>query len=179
MVTSGNWEYLQSAIEWHRWLLKCILNQGLRKYLVQTLMDIDQIRMRIKHYKRVGENSGGAKWGIGLVIVGFFENISHDKLMLAVEKHVPESWIRLYITRWLTAPVLKKTGELITKQGKGTPQGGVISPLLANLFLHYGFDKWLEQMDKTVNYSRYADDVIVHCRSKQHAEQTLKLIRVC
>ncbi|MCK5856617.1 MAG: hypothetical protein KAG64_03955 [Bacteroidales bacterium] len=86
--------------------------------------------------------------------------------MLAVEKHVPEKWVILYIKRWLGAPVLTKSGELITKQGKGTPQGGVISPLLANLFLHYGFDKWLEQTDQTVTFTRYADDVIVHCRSK-------------
>lgn len=84
--------------------------------------------------------------------------------------------MQFYIKRWLAAPVLTKSGELITKEGKGTPQGGVISPLLANLYLHYGLDKWLEQMDKTVNYTRYADDVIVHCISKQHAEQILKLI---
>ncbi len=82
----------------------------------------------------------------------------------------------MYIMRWLAAPVLAKSGSLITKQGKGTPQGGVISPLLANLFLHYGFDKWLEQSDTTVNFTRYADDVIVHCRSKQHAEQVLRSI---
>jgi len=126
--------------------------------------------------QKVRENCWKTNWVIDLDIKGFFDNISHEKLMLSVEKHVPENWIKLYIKRWLTAPVLKKTGELITKQGKGTPQGGVISPLLANLYLHYGFDRWLEKMDKTVIYSRYADDVIVHCRSKQHAEQTLKLI---
>jgi RNA-directed DNA polymerase len=56
--------------------------------------------------------------------------------MLAIERHVPENWVKLYIKRWLSTPVLKKTGELVQKQGKGTPQGGVISPLLANLFLH-------------------------------------------
>jgi len=115
-------------------------------------------------------------WVIDLDIKGFFDNIDHNKLMLAVEKHVPENWAKLYIARWLTAPVLTKSGELVTKQGKGTPQGGVISPLLANLFLHYGFDKWLEQTDNTVNFTRYADDVIVHCKSKVHAEQTLKAI---
>jgi len=125
---------------------------------------------------KVRENTRKSDWVIDLDIKGFFDNISHTKLMLAVEKHVAENWIKLYIRRWLTAPVLTKTGALITKQGKGTPQGGVISPLLANLFLHYGFDKWLEQTDKTVNFTRYADDVIVHCRSKQQAEQILKLI---
>lgn len=126
--------------------------------------------------EKVRENTRKNDWVIDLDIKGFFDNISHEKLMLALEKHVPENWVKLYIKRWLAAPVLTMSGELITKQGKGTPQGGVISPLLANLFLHYGFDKWLEQTDKTVNFTRYADDVIVHCRSKQQAEQILKLI---
>lgn len=125
---------------------------------------------------KVRENTRKSDWVIDLDIKGFFDNISHPKLMLAVEKHVAENWIKLYIRRWLAAPVLTKTGALITKQGKGTPQGGVISPLLANLFLHYGFDKWLEQTDRTVNFTRYADDVIVHCRSKEHAEQILQQI---
>ena len=126
--------------------------------------------------EKVRENTRKSDWVIDLDIKGFFDNISHEKLMLAVEKHVPENWVKLYIKRWLAAPILTKSGELITKQGKGTPQGGVISPLLANLFLHYGFDKWLVQTDKTVNFTRYADDVIVHCKSREQAEQILKLI---
>ncbi len=69
----------------------------------------------------------------------------------------------LYIKRWLKTPVLTKSGELVEKQGKGTPQGGVISPLLANLFLHYAMDKWLEKTDTTVKFARYADDAILHC----------------
>ena len=124
----------------------------------------------------VRKNCWKTDWVVDLDIKGFFDNINHAKLMLAVERHVPEKWARLYIKRWLSTPVLTKSGELVAKQGKGTPQGGVISPLLANLFLHYGFDKWLEQTDATVNFTRYADDVIVHCTSKVHAEQTLKAI---
>lgn len=124
----------------------------------------------------VRKNCWKTDWVIDLDIKGFFDNIGHDKLMLAVEKHVPENWLRLYIKRWLVTPVLTKSEGLVAKQGKGTPQGGVISPLLANLFLHYGFDKWLEHTDSTVNFTRYADDVIVHCKSKNHAEQTLKAI---
>lgn len=121
----------------------------------------------------VRENCWKTDWVIDLDIKGFFDNIDHSKLMLAVEKHVPEKWVRLYIQRWLEMPVLRKSGELIEKQGKGTPQGGVISPLLSNLFLHYALDKWLEKTDGTVKFTRYADDVIVHCKSKVHAEQTL------
>ncbi|PIX69028.1 group II intron reverse transcriptase/maturase, partial [Candidatus Roizmanbacteria bacterium CG_4_10_14_3_um_filter_39_13] len=74
-------------------------------------------------------------------------------------------------------PVQKKSGELVPKQGKGTPQGGVISPLLANLFLHYAMDKWLELKHKSVNFVRYADDAIIHCKSKAHAEWLLGKLR--
>ena len=83
----------------------------------------------------------------------------------------------MYIRRWLEAPVLKKSGELVEKQGKGTPQGGVISPILANLFLHYALDKWLGQTDGTVKFARYADDAILHCHSKAHAEMVLKAVK--
>ena len=125
---------------------------------------------------KVRENCWKQDWVIDLDIKGFFDNIDHNKLMLAVEKHVPENWVRLYIKRWLEAPVFTVSGETIQKQGKGTPQGGVISPLLANLFLHYAFDIWLENTDKSVEFSRYADDVIIHCKSKAHAEQILQLV---
>ena len=126
--------------------------------------------------EQVRENCWKTDWVIDLDIKGFFDNIDHNKLMLAVEKHTPEKWVQLYIKRWLEMPVLTKSGKLIQKQGKGTPQGGVISPLLANLFLHYAFDKWLENTDKTVCYSRYADDVIVHCKSEVQAKQLLNAI---
>ena len=125
---------------------------------------------------KVRESCWKHDWIIDLDIKGFFDNIDHNKLMLAVEKHVSENWVRLYIKRWLEAPVFTVSGETIEKQGKGTPQGGVISPLLANLFLHYAFDKWLENTDKSVEFSRYADDVIIHCKSKVHAEQILQLV---
>jgi group II intron reverse transcriptase/maturase len=112
-------------------------------------------------------------WVIDLDIKGFFDNIDHGKLLKALERHVSEKWCLLYIQRWLTTPVQVKSGELICKQGKGTPQGGVISPLLANLFLHYAMDKWLEQTHPTVKYVRYADDAILHCRSKAQADYVL------
>jgi len=122
----------------------------------------------------VRENCKLSDWVIDLDIKGFFDNIDHDKLMLAVEKHVGEKWCILYIKRWLQMPVLTKSGELIQKQGKGTPQGGVISPLLANLFLHYAMDKWLEQTHDTVKYERYADDAILHCKSQKQADYVLR-----
>lgn len=123
--------------------------------------------------EKVRQNCRKTDWVIDLDIKGFFDNIDHDRLMLAVQKHVSEKWCLLYIQRWLTMPVQTKSGELIQKQGKGTPQGGVISPLLANLFLHYAMDKWLEQNHPKVEFVRYADDAILHCRTKAEAELTL------
>ncbi len=126
----------------------------------------------------VRKNCRKTDWVIDLDIKGFFDNIDHNKLMLAVNKHVPEKWIRIYIERWLKAPKLTKSGNLITNQGKGTPQGGVISPLLANLYLHYALDMWLENTDQTIKYVRYADDVIIHCVSQFYAERLLKLLHL-
>jgi len=122
----------------------------------------------------VRTNCRKTDWVIDLDIKGFFDNIDHEKLLKAVEKHVSEKWCIMYIKRWLQTPVQTKSGELVQKQGKGTPQGGVISPLLANLFLHYAMDKWLEQTHPTVKYVRYADDAILHCRSKVQADYVLR-----
>lgn len=116
-------------------------------------------------------------WVIDLDIKGFFDSIDHSKLMLALERHISEKWVLLYIWRWLNASVLTKSGTLVAKQGRGTPQGGVISPLLANLFLHYALDRWLEVTDRNVKYVRYADDAILHCQSKGQAEQLLVALR--
>jgi len=112
-------------------------------------------------------------WVIDIDIKGFFDNIDHNKLLLAIDKHVSEKWVKMYIIRWLTAPVQKESGELIYKEGKGTPQGGVISPLLANLFLHYAFDQWLNQHLSGVQFERYADDIVVHCRTKEQVNYVL------
>lgn len=126
--------------------------------------------------QNVREHCWKNKWVIDLDIKGFFDNIDHQKLMLALEKHVSEKWVLLYAKRWLEAPVFTTTGELLHKQGKGTPQGGVISPLLANLFLHYALDMWLVKHAKQVVFTRYADDVIIHCSSKAQAELILSEI---
>ena len=125
----------------------------------------------------VRENVRMLDWVIDLDIKGFFDTIDHVKLMLALEKHVSEKWCLMYIERWLQTPVQTKTGELVERQGKGTPQGGVISPLLANLFLHYAMDKWLEQTHSAVRYVRYADDAVLHCKSKVQADYVLRSLR--
>lgn len=125
----------------------------------------------------VRKNCWKYDWVIDLDIKGFFDNIDHTKLMKAVCKHVSEKWACMYIERWLNMPVQCKSGELREKNGKGTPQGGVISPLLANLFLHYVFDKWLELTAPTVKYERYADDAVIHCKSKIQADTVLHKLK--
>jgi len=107
-------------------------------------------------------------WVIDLDIKGFFDNIDHNLMMDLVRKHTDSKWVILYVQRWLKAPVELPDGTL-EQRTKGTPQGGVISPLLANLFLHYAFDKWMAGQFPTIPFERYADDVIVHCRSEQQA----------
>jgi RNA-directed DNA polymerase len=115
-------------------------------------------------------------WVIDLDIKGYFDSIDHRLLMKAVQCHVEEKWLLLYIERWLAAPGIDKTGEQVGRQ-RGTPQGGVISPLLANLFLHYAFDLWMRKEFETVPFERYADDIIVHCKSSKQAHYVLDAIK--
>ena len=107
-------------------------------------------------------------WVLEFDIQGLFDNIDHELLMRAVRKHTASKWILLYIERWLKAPFQKEDGTLM-ERGKGTPQGGVISPLLANLFLHYVFDAWMKRNRPELPFCRYADDGIVHCRTESEA----------
>jgi RNA-directed DNA polymerase len=115
-------------------------------------------------------------WVIDLDIRGFFDNIDHELLMKAVRKHAQCKWMQLYIERWLKAPVQMKDGTLECRD-KGTPQGGVISPLLANLFLHYAFDAWMVRTFPGSPFERYADDVVVHCKTMSEAEQVKNAIK--
>ncbi|MCA2773576.1 MAG: group II intron reverse transcriptase/maturase [Microcystis sp. M122S2] len=105
-------------------------------------------------------------------IRGLFDNIDWELLMKAVKKHTDNKWILLYIKRWLQAPMQMPDGSII-KRTKGTPQGGVISPVLANLFLHYVFDTWMTRNHSQNPWARYADDGICHCRTKEEAQALL------
>ncbi|MCL2029834.1 MAG: group II intron reverse transcriptase/maturase [Deltaproteobacteria bacterium] len=107
-------------------------------------------------------------WVLEFDIKGLFDNLPHDLLLKAVRKHVKCKWAVLYIERWLTAP-MEQDGQRI-ERNRGTPQGGVISPILSNLFLHYAFDLWMERTHPDLPWCRYADDGLVHCRSEQEAE---------
>ncbi len=107
-------------------------------------------------------------WLVEFDIKGAFDNIDHELLLKAVRKHTPERWQVMYIERWLTAPT--ETSEGLIDRTCGTPQGGVISPLLMNLFMHYTFDCWMDRHFKELPFARYADDGVVHCRTRVEAE---------
>ena len=115
-------------------------------------------------------------WVVDLDIKGFFDNISHEWMMKMVSHHTQDKWILLYTQRWLKAGIEQEDGSIATRT-KGTPQGGVISPLLANLYLHHAFDRWMSKHFPSNPFERYADDIIVHCNSEMEAQQLLVSIR--
>jgi len=115
-------------------------------------------------------------WVIDLDIKAFFDSIPHDLVERAVAHHTDLPRVRLYVARWLRAPVRRPDGTLVERT-KGTPQGGVVSPLLASLFLHYAFDLWMQRSFPGVRFERYADDAIVHCGSERQARAVLEAIR--
>lgn len=114
-------------------------------------------------------------WVVEFDIKGLFDNLDHNLLMKALRHHCDNKWVLLYVNRWLTAPLQDRDG-ITTIRDKGTPQGGVVSPILANLFLHYAFDAWVRREMPNVLFCRYADDGLLHCRSQQQAENILKRI---
>src|SRR5258707_9214974 len=111
-------------------------------------------------------------WVLEFDIKGLFDNIDHDLLQRALVKHVKSDWAMLYIDRWLKAPLQLADGTRVERT-RGTPQGGVVSPVLSNLFLHYTFDVWMQRTFPGVLWCRYADDGLVHCKS-EHQAQAIK-----
>ena len=113
-------------------------------------------------------------WVLDLDVSKYFDSIDHEKLMRAVRKHVKERWMLLYIERWLRAPIQYADGKQ-EESRQGTPQGGVISPILANLYLHYTFDIWMNKHFPLLKFERYADDMVIHCFSRKQCEY----LKVC
>lgn len=114
-------------------------------------------------------------WVIDLDIEKFFDTVPWDLVVKAVEAHTDAPWVLLYVKRWLAAPLQQPDGTLIERH-RGTPQGSSVSPVLANLFMHYAFDTWLARAHPTVVFERYADDAVVHCESEAQAQQVLAAI---
>ena len=109
-------------------------------------------------------------WVLDLDVRAFFDSVPHDLLLKAVSHHTRERWVLLYIERWLKAPMLMPDGTLVARE-RGTPQGSPISSLLANLFMTYAFDLWMDREHPGAPFERYADDIVVHCGSEMHARQ--------
>jgi RNA-directed DNA polymerase len=109
-------------------------------------------------------------------IKGLFDNIDHELLLRAIRKHVTCAWALLYIERWLTVPMMQEDGTMV-ERNRGTPQGGVVSPILANLFMHYAFDAWMARRFPDLPWCRYADDGLVHCRSEEEAQTVCEALQ--
>jgi RNA-directed DNA polymerase len=116
------------------------------------------------------------RWVWECDIVGFFDNVPHDLIIKAVEANTDKKWVVLYVKRWLTAPVQHPDGTL-EQRDRGTPQGSAISPLLANLFLHYAFDAWMDRELPDLTFERYCDDIVVHCVTEKQARYAGRRIK--
>jgi RNA-directed DNA polymerase len=114
-------------------------------------------------------------WVVDLDVKAFFDSVPWDLMLKAVERHTDSKWVLLYVERWLKAPMLMPDGTLNART-KGTPQGGPVSPLLANLFLHYGFDMWMVREFPAVTFERFADDVVIHCVTERQAHQVREAV---
>ena len=117
----------------------------------------------------------GRDWVIDLDIQSFFDSVPHDLLIKAVEANTDLPWVLLYVKRWLVAPLQQSDGALLERD-RGTPQGSAVSPVLANLFLHYAFDAWMSREYPGITFERYVDDVVVHCVSQVQARKVLAAI---
>jgi RNA-directed DNA polymerase len=126
--------------------------------------------------KQCQDNCIKYAWVIDVDVKGFFDNISHDIMLQLLQQHTQEKWVMLYSERWLKAGMEQEDGSIIART-KGTPQGGVASPLFANIYLHHAFDKWMDEVNPQNPFERYADDIVIHCRSKQEAEQLLMKLK--
>ena len=115
-------------------------------------------------------------FAIDLDIKGFFDNIDQELMIKTVKHYCPDKWVNMYVERWLKSGIFQANGTIIPTIS-GTPQGGVISPLLANLFLHVAFDKWMEKFHPEKPFERYADDIVVHCKSEKQSLYMLNQIK--
>ena len=113
---------------------------------------------------------------IDLDIQKFFDSVSWDLMLKAVQANTDLPWVVLYVRRWLQAPVQLPDGTL-QQRDRGTPQGSPVSPVLANLFLHYAFDVWMAREFPSIRFERYVDDAVVHCVSERQARQVLAALQ--
>lgn len=162
-------------------IAQCVVKEYMEKRIDQKFHQQSYGYRPLKSSKQaieqVRKNCKQLDWVIDLDISRFFDEIDHELMMKGVERMVDEKWVKMYVKRWLEMKTEDKEGRQHDRQGKGTPQGGVISPLLANIFLHYALDKWMEINYPQISFVRYADDMVIHCNTKQEAEQLLETIK--
>jgi RNA-directed DNA polymerase len=162
-----------------------IAEEVVRKYMEQRIDHLFHVnsygyrplKSARQAIEEVRKNCKTTDWVIDLDISKFFDEISHELMLKAVSHVIEDKWVSMYVKRWLEMKIVNKAGEETDRGGKGTPQGGVISPLLANLYLHFALDKWLEKRDAEINFVRYADDMVIHCMSKEEAHRLLEEIK--
>lgn len=161
-------------------IAQCVVKDYMEKQLDEQFSDSSYgyrpMRGSQEAIEQVRQNCFTHDWVIDLDIAKFFDEIDHELLMKAVEWLIEDKWVRMYVRRWLEMKIQTIEGKEQSREGKGTPQGGVISPLLANVFLHVALDKWLEKHYGEVSFVRYADDMIIHCHTREEAEAILKAI---
>ena len=162
-----------------------IAQEVVRKYMEQRIDHLFHVnsygyrplKSARQAIEEVRKNCKTTDWVIDLDISKFFDEISHELMLKAVSHVIEDKWVSMYVKRWLEMKIVNKTGEETERGGRGTPQGGVISPLLANLYLHFALDKWLEKKDAEIKFVRYADDMVIHCESKEEAERLLEEVK--
>ena len=165
-------------------LLDRIAQEVVRTYLeekVEPLFHNSSFGYRPKRnchqaVKQACSNAMNHDFAIDLDIKGFFDNIDHELMLKALKHYCPDKWVLMYVERWLKAGIFQMD-KTITQTVQGTPQGGVVSPLLANLFLHVVFDKWMEKFHPEKPFERYADDIVVHCKTEKQAIYMLHKIK--
>lgn len=158
-------------------VLKEYMEQRIDKMFHENSYGYRPMKNAHQALEQVRQNCLKFDWVIDMDISKFFDEIDHEVMLKAVEHVMTDKWVKMYVERWLNMPIQKPDGSIVGKNGKGTPQGGVISPLLANLYLHFTLDLWLSKNFPQVCFVRYADDVVIHCTSKQEAEEVLEAIR--
>jgi len=158
-------------------VVKSYLEPRLEKEFHKNSYGYRPLKSAHQALEAVAENIREYAWVIDMDIKSFFDEVDHELLMKSLQCHVEERWVLMYVKRWLESPIQGEDGKLEAKSGIGTPQGGVISPLLANLFLHYVLDKWLTRHYSEVAFVRYADDLIIHCKSENEAKEVHNAIR--
>lgn len=114
-------------------------------------------------------------WVVDLDVKAFFDSVPWELMLKAVACHTDQKWVLLYVERWLKAPMLMPDGNLVART-RGTPQGGPVSPMIANIFLHYGFDVWMDREFPSVPFERFADDVVIHCVTERQARQVREAV---